>query len=52
VLNLQDADLQEIIVTLDSLAEEAQSLKTVHQTLDERYDYGVIRCVMASVGMS
>ena len=51
VLDLQDADLQEIIVTLEALGEQA-SLKTVHQTLEERYDYGVIRCVMASVGMS
>ncbi len=52
VLNLQDADLQEIIVTLEGLGEEAQSLKTVHQTLDGRFNYGVIRCVMASVGIS
>jgi ATP-dependent DNA helicase RecQ len=52
VLALQDADLQEIILTLETLGEQAQSLKTVRQTLDERYDYGVIRCVMASVGMS
>lgn len=52
VLNLEDADLQEITFTIESLGEQAQSLKTVHQTLDERYDYGVIRCVMASIGMS
>lgn len=49
VLDLQDAELQEISITIDSLGEEASSLKAIHQALDEHYDYGVIRCVMASV---
>ena len=49
VLELEDAQLNEIIVTIESLGEEAESLKAVHQALYETYDYGVIRCVMASL---
>jgi hypothetical protein len=48
VLALQDKQLNEIIVTIESLGEKAKSLKTVLQALDEIYDYGVIRCVQAS----
>ena len=49
VLALQDTQLNEIIVTIESLGEQAESLKAVHQALDEAYDYGVIRCVQASL---
>lgn len=52
VLQLQDTQLNEIITTIESLGDEAESLKVVHQALDETYDYGVIRCVMASVNLN
>lgn len=49
VLDLQDSEFNEIIVTIESLGEKADSLKAIYQALDETYDYGVIRCVMASL---
>ena len=49
VLDLQEAELNEIIYTIESLSDEANSLKAIFQALDESYDYGVIRCVMASI---
>ncbi|MDT8310425.1 MAG: DNA helicase RecQ [Methylophaga sp.] len=49
VLDLEDAAFNEIITTIESLGDEADSLKAVYQALDEAYDYGVIRCVRASV---
>ncbi|MEC9313379.1 MAG: DNA helicase RecQ [Pseudomonadota bacterium] len=49
VLKLEDAQLSEIILTIQSLGEEASSLKAIHQALDEAYDYGIIRCVQASL---
>lgn len=52
VLGLQDKQLREITLTIESLGEQATSLKAVHQALDETYDYGVIRCVMASVNLN
>lgn len=48
-LHLQDAELHEIIATIESLGEQAKSLKTLHLALDERYDYGILRCVRASL---
>ncbi|MBD3633644.1 MAG: helix-turn-helix domain-containing protein, partial [Methylophaga sp.] len=48
VLKLEDAQLSEIILTIQSLGQEASSLKAIHQALDEAYDYGIIRCVQAS----
>ncbi|MCC5795759.1 MAG: DNA helicase RecQ [Methylophaga sp.] len=49
VLDLEDGEFNTIISTIESLADEADSLKAVFQALDEAYDYGVIRCVMASI---
>ncbi|MEX1200332.1 MAG: DNA helicase RecQ [Methylophaga sp.] len=49
VLDLQDAEFNEIVSTIESLGDEADSLKAVFQALDEAYDYGVIRCVRASI---
>ena len=49
VLELEDGDFNAIISTIESLGEKADSLKVVFHALDEAYDYGVIRCVMASV---
>lgn len=49
VLELEDGDFNTIISTIESLGDEADSLKTVFEALDEAYDYGVIRCVRASI---
>jgi len=49
VLDLEDAELNTIMLTIDSLGDESQSLKAIYQALDEAYDYGVIRCVLASM---
>jgi len=49
VLDLEDGDFNTIITTIESLGEKADSLKAVFHALDEAYDYGVIRCVMASI---
>lgn len=49
VLQMEDRQLGEITLTIESLGEEASSLKVIHQALDEAYDYGVIRCVLASL---
>lgn len=48
-LDLQEAELNEILYTIESLGDEADSLKAIYQALDEVYDYGVIRCVRAAV---
>lgn len=49
VLDLQEAEFNEISLTIESLGEKAESLKAVYHALDEAYDYGVIRCMMASL---
>ncbi len=49
VLELEDAEFSEITMTIESLGEKADSLKAIYQALDEAYDYGVIRCVHASL---
>ena len=49
VLDLEDAELNTIMLTIESLGDESQSLKAIYQALDEAYDYGVIRCVLASM---
>lgn len=49
VLDLEDTQLGEIRMTIESLGEDAERLKAIHEALDEAYDYGVIRCVRASV---
>ena len=49
VLELEENEFNEIISTIESLGDEADSLKNVFEALDEAYDYGVIRCVRASI---
>lgn len=49
VLVLEDAEFSEISMTIESLGEKADSLKAIYEALDEAYDYGVIRCVHASL---
>ncbi|AFJ03311.1 ATP-dependent DNA helicase RecQ [Methylophaga frappieri] len=49
VLQLTDAEYDEIATTIADLGDQADSLKPIYQALDEHYDYGVIRCVKAAL---
>jgi ATP-dependent DNA helicase RecQ len=49
VIDLDSSDIHHIIDTIDELGDRADSLKNIHQALDEQYEYHVIRCVVASV---
>ncbi|KGM08061.1 ATP-dependent DNA helicase RecQ [Methylophaga thiooxydans] len=49
VLDLDSAEIEAITLTIESLGDESQSLKVIYQALDEVYDYGSIRCVLASL---
>lgn len=49
VLDLESTQIEEIILTIESMGDESQSLKAIYQALDENYDYGAIRCVLASI---
>jgi ATP-dependent DNA helicase RecQ len=53
VLTLEDAEYAEIIQTMEYLdTTESGSLKPVYEELDERYDYGVLKCVLADISLS
>jgi ATP-dependent DNA helicase RecQ len=50
VIDLDKGEYDEIVFTIESLAEEEKGrLKTVYEALDETYDYGVLKCVQASI---
>ncbi|RTZ60392.1 MAG: ATP-dependent DNA helicase RecQ, partial [Gammaproteobacteria bacterium] len=51
VLDLDKASLLEIESAIESLPEAAENrqMKPVFEALDGAYDYGIIRCVMASI---
>ncbi|RLA20769.1 MAG: DNA helicase RecQ [Gammaproteobacteria bacterium] len=50
VIDLEKDDYEEIVFTIESLAEEEKGrLKAVYEALDEMYDYGVLKCVQASI---
>ncbi|EEF79864.1 DNA helicase RecQ [Methylophaga thiooxydans] len=49
VLDLDSAEIEAITLTIESLGDKSQSLKAIYQALDEVYDYGSIRCVLASL---
>jgi len=50
VLALDDAQYQEIVLTMESLEDESKGrIKPVYEALDEEYDYGVLKCVQASM---
>jgi len=50
VLALDDAQYQEIVLTMESLEDESKGrIKPVYEALDEEYDYGVLKCVQASI---
>jgi ATP-dependent DNA helicase RecQ len=50
VLDLDDQEYDEIVFTIESFEDEEKGrLKAVYETLEEAYDYGVLRCVQASI---
>ena len=50
VLELDDAQYQEIVLMIESFEDESKGrIKPVYEALDEEYDYGVLRCVQASI---
>tara|TARA_R110002074_G_scaffold145034_2_gene293537 strand:- start:172154 stop:174268 length:2115 start_codon:yes stop_codon:yes gene_type:complete len=50
VLDLEDGEYQQIVLTIESLEDESKGrIKPIYEALDEEYDYGVIKCVQASL---
>lgn len=50
VLDLDDSEYQEIIMTIESLEDESKGrIKPTYEALDEEYEYGIIKCVQASM---
>lgn len=50
VLNLDDQEYDEIVFAIESLEDEEKGrLKQIYEALEEVYDYGVLRCVQASI---
>ncbi len=50
VIDLDDGAYDEIIYTIEAMEDTDKSrLKPVYEALNEEYDYGVLRCVQASI---
>jgi len=50
VLDLEDSEYQEIMLMIESLEDECKGrIKPIYEALDEEYDYGIIKCVQASI---
>lgn len=50
VLDLEDSEYQEITMMIESLEDESKGrIKPIYEALDEEYEYGVIKCVLASI---
>ncbi|ORU89873.1 MAG: ATP-dependent DNA helicase RecQ [Cycloclasticus sp. symbiont of Poecilosclerida sp. M] len=50
VIDLDDKQYQEIVLTIESFEDETKGrMKPIFEALDEMYDYGVIKCVQASI---
>ena len=50
VIKLEDDEFYEIVFSIEALEDEEKGrLKPVFEALDEEYDYGVLRCVLASI---
>jgi len=50
VIELDEKTFKEIVATMDSFdAKTERKLKPVHEALDEQYDYGVLKCILASI---
>jgi len=50
VVDLNDAEYDEIVYTIESIEDEDKNrLKPLYEALNEEYDYGVLKCVQASI---
>jgi ATP-dependent DNA helicase RecQ len=50
VLNLEKNEYEEIVLIIESLEDDQKGrLKPIYEALDEEYDYGIIKCVQASM---
>ena len=50
VIKLEDDEYDEIVFSIESMEDDDKGrLKPVFEALDEEYDYGVLRCVQASI---
>ncbi|MBL4744288.1 MAG: HRDC domain-containing protein, partial [Cycloclasticus sp.] len=50
VLELEKSQYEEIVMMIESLEDESKGrLKAIYEALDEEYEYGVIKCVQASM---
>jgi ATP-dependent DNA helicase RecQ len=50
VVNLDDGEYDEIVYTIETMEDEEKSrLKPLYEALNEEYDYGILRCVQASI---
>jgi ATP-dependent DNA helicase RecQ len=50
VIDFEDGQYEEIVFVIESLEDEEKGkLKPLYEALDEEYDYGVIKCVQASI---
>jgi ATP-dependent DNA helicase RecQ len=50
VIGLEKDEYNQIVFIMESMGDEAEGrLKPVYEALDEAYDYGLLRCVMASI---
>ncbi len=50
VVELDEEQYNEIVFIIESLEDEEKGrIKPIYEALDEEYDYGVIRCVQASI---
>jgi ATP-dependent DNA helicase RecQ len=50
VIEFEDGQYEEIVFVIESLEDEKKGkLKPLYEALDEEYDYGVIKCVQASI---
>ncbi len=50
VIELDDGQYNEIVYVIESLEDDEKGrIKPIYEALDEEYDYGVIRCVQASI---
>ena len=50
VVDIDDEEYKRIVYSIESLEEEGKGrLKPVYESLDEAYDYGILKCVQASI---
>ncbi|GJM04232.1 MAG: ATP-dependent DNA helicase RecQ [marine bacterium B5-7] len=50
VIDLNDGEYDEIVYTIETMEDDEKNrLKPLYEALNEEYDYGVLRCIQASI---